>query len=548
VACRTALQARRLRPDAPPPDADLLPARDLGPEEAACERELQRVLDEEIGRLPAKYRRAVVLCYLQGRTNAEAAQHLGRPVGTVASWLTRARERLRVRLNRRGIGMTPALLGTLLAAERLWAAVPVTLVQSSYSCACALLSKQTVTISSNVLSIYRGVLKAMLRTRVIFLGTLFIGLIAAGIAVFNSHGAQDGIKLPFPGTVAGKQPPVKPDQPKQPPKVILPGDGGKTDLPKNPKKDDDKGQPVNVQSFHTIVLLGTGNVYVKQTGKESVSIKSDKNFAAAGSAKVVQGVLYLGAGPGIGGGFGGGFGGGGIAGGANPVPGGAVGFAGGFGGVNGMPAGFAGLGGAVGFGGMNPIPPGAGVPGFGGANPAQGGAGLLGGMNPAQPGGGAVGNGGAVGFAGVPGFGGVNPGPGGIGQLPGLGGLNNLIEYHIEVKTLKGLAIYGTGTMDVRDLDSKQLAVVVGGTGDLEVQGKADLLQVNVIGNGNFVGEYLKTQQCGVSHHGFGKATVHASKTLNATVTGIGTVEYVGSPQVQKSILGVGRVSPKQQK
>ena len=62
-----------------------------------------RVLHEEIDRLPEKYRTAVVLCDLEGRTHEEAARQLGWPIGTVGVRLMRARERLRDRLTRRGL-------------------------------------------------------------------------------------------------------------------------------------------------------------------------------------------------------------------------------------------------------------------------------------------------------------------------------------------------------------------------------------------------------------------------------------------------------------
>src|SRR5207302_354431 len=70
----------------------------------AATRELRSTVQEEVNRLPEKYRVPVVLCYLQGKTNNEAAQQLGWPVGTVKGRLTRARELMRTRLARRGFG------------------------------------------------------------------------------------------------------------------------------------------------------------------------------------------------------------------------------------------------------------------------------------------------------------------------------------------------------------------------------------------------------------------------------------------------------------
>ena len=67
------------------------------------EDDLGPVLHEEVGRLPEKYRAAVVLCYWEGLTHEQAADRLRWPVGTVRSRLSWARQRLRARLIRRGL-------------------------------------------------------------------------------------------------------------------------------------------------------------------------------------------------------------------------------------------------------------------------------------------------------------------------------------------------------------------------------------------------------------------------------------------------------------
>ena len=65
--------------------------------------DLRPLIREEVDRLPEKYRDPVVLCYLEGLTNEEAARRLRCPPGTLKGRLTRAREILRDRLDRRGL-------------------------------------------------------------------------------------------------------------------------------------------------------------------------------------------------------------------------------------------------------------------------------------------------------------------------------------------------------------------------------------------------------------------------------------------------------------
>jgi RNA polymerase sigma factor (sigma-70 family) len=79
----------------------------LPPDEPA-QREQRELLRAEVNRLPDAFRSVIVLCCLEGRTQAEAAEQLGVPVGTVESRLTRARGRLRSGLASRGLALAAA--------------------------------------------------------------------------------------------------------------------------------------------------------------------------------------------------------------------------------------------------------------------------------------------------------------------------------------------------------------------------------------------------------------------------------------------------------
>jgi RNA polymerase sigma factor (sigma-70 family) len=165
VAYRVALRAqqrsaRRLAPlneEPPAPDE----------EAEAAWRDLRPVLDQELNRLPEKYRTVTVLCYLEGKSHERVAEEIGCKTGAVTMRLKRARDLLHERLTRRGLVLSTGLL-TALLTRTAEGAVPAALVSATVRHALidgAAPATGAAIIPERISTLVEGVMKAMLLAR-----------------------------------------------------------------------------------------------------------------------------------------------------------------------------------------------------------------------------------------------------------------------------------------------------------------------------------------------------------------------------------------------
>jgi RNA polymerase sigma factor (sigma-70 family) len=157
---------------------------------------LLQVLDDELARLPDKFRMAIVLCDLEGRTRREVARQLKIPEGTLSSRLTTARRMLANRLARHGLVVSGGALAVAVSHGAASAGVPASLVIPTVKAATlAAAGQQAVAsvVSAQVVSLTEGVIRTMLLTKLkIVSAMLLVAAVLGGTAglVYQTRAAE----------------------------------------------------------------------------------------------------------------------------------------------------------------------------------------------------------------------------------------------------------------------------------------------------------------------------------------------------------------------
>jgi RNA polymerase sigma factor (sigma-70 family) len=246
------------------------------PESEASWREVQAVLDDELSRLPEKFRAPLVACYLEGQARQEVAQQLGLPLNTLRGRLSQARERLRQRLARRGVTLSAALLVPALAEgeSAAEAAMPATLVVVTTRSAAAFAAGQAAGAgvqATRPVALAEGWLQTVIATKFKLAAAVLVALtvLAAGVGL---------AAWPDPPPIS--QPPV-PDR-AGPAVDAAPGAQGKGRI-------DRYGDPLPAGS---VLRLGTSR-YRHGTVIDKLSVSADGKIAIVSSGMHIHGTVRV---------------------------------------------------------------------------------------------------------------------------------------------------------------------------------------------------------------------------------------------------------------
>ncbi len=180
--------------------------------------DLLPLLDEELSRLPEKYRSVLVLCDLEGNTRKEAARHLDLPEGTVASRLNRARNLLARRLTQRGVTLAGGACAAVLAPQAASASVPHVVMNGTLQAATLVATGKAASgmLSIKGAALAEGVIKAMWfnQLKTVLAVVLILGFMATGATILTGRTAV-GQEERKPAARTPVQTTPKPDQEKQ---------------------------------------------------------------------------------------------------------------------------------------------------------------------------------------------------------------------------------------------------------------------------------------------------------------------------------------------
>lgn len=157
IAYRTALKAKQSAARRRKHEGRTPARQSINPIDDISWREVRKLLDEEIARLPEKYRTAFVLCCLEDLSQAEAARRLGLKERTLSSQLEAARKRLSRRLRRRGVELTAVLTASMLGTQSV-SALPIGLMASTIQAASAMAAGERLAgvASASVIELVQG--------------------------------------------------------------------------------------------------------------------------------------------------------------------------------------------------------------------------------------------------------------------------------------------------------------------------------------------------------------------------------------------------------
>ncbi|AOX03669.1 hypothetical protein BJP34_33365 [Moorena producens PAL-8-15-08-1] len=119
-----------------------------------------------------------------------------------------------------------------------------------------------------------------------------------------------------------------------------------------------------------------------------------------------------------------------------------------------------------------------------------------------------------------------------------------ILKIKASTQTIDQLSTHGANYVKVYNVNNKRLNIKVNGSGNTELYGKTKELYLKVYGAVDVNGKNLSSTKAKVDLFGAFQVDVYATEKLNASVFGLGNINYYGNPKtVIRNILGLGSIT-----
>ncbi len=120
---------------------------------------------------------------------------------------------------------------------------------------------------------------------------------------------------------------------------------------------------------------------------------------------------------------------------------------------------------------------------------------------------------------------------------------NQPLRLRLATEHLHQVTISGAAHGVIENLNEPSLAFQVSGSAEIRCSGNAKELTLNASGASKFDCEELIANDVKIKVSGSGDAIVHAVDSLSVNISGSGSVQYLGNPEINKQVSGSARSS-----
>ncbi len=117
------------------------------------------------------------------------------------------------------------------------------------------------------------------------------------------------------------------------------------------------------------------------------------------------------------------------------------------------------------------------------------------------------------------------------------------VNIFVTIPEIERLLLTGVGNMNTTEsIEVEDLEITLTGVGNFSLKGRAEMLNITLIGVGDVNAFQFETNICNINISGVGDTEVFVNDELDVTITGNGSVFYLGTPTVNSTITGTGTV------